>query len=62
LCALINEDMVSQKILEDCDHLHIMGSSLFSKQILDTAKKAIAIVKQNKGIISFDPNIRKEMS
>ena len=60
-CALINEEMVSQKILQDCDHLHIMGSSLFSKQILDTAKKAIAIVKQNKGIISFDPNIRKEM-
>lgn len=60
-CACINEEMVNQNILQDCDHLHIMGSSLFSKTIFNTAKKAIDIVKQNNGTISFDPNIRKEI-
>jgi sugar/nucleoside kinase (ribokinase family) len=38
-----------------------MGSSLFSKSIIDAMNKAIAIVKSNGGTISFDPNIRKEM-
>lgn len=60
-CACINENMVNHDLLKDCDHLHIMGSSLFSEKIFNTAKKAIEIVKKNNGTISFDPNIRKEM-
>lgn len=38
-----------------------MGSSLFSFHMVDAVKKAVTIVKANGGVISFDPNIRKEM-
>jgi len=49
------------KMLHECGHLHVMGSSLFSSDIIENAKTAVALVKQNGGTISFDPNIRKEM-
>ena len=29
--------------------------------MVDAVKKAVTIVKANGGVISFDPNIRKEM-
>ena len=57
----LSADVVTDDILKDCSHFHVMGSSLFSKSIIDAMNKAIAIVKSNGGTISFDPNIRKEM-
>jgi sugar/nucleoside kinase (ribokinase family) len=38
-----------------------MGSSLFSFHLIDEVRKAIEIVKANGAMVSFDPNIRKEM-
>ncbi|MCW5231278.1 tagatose kinase [Verminephrobacter eiseniae] len=52
---------VSAAALKDCSHFHVMGSSLFSFRIIDAMKKAIEIVKGQGGMVSFDPNIRKEM-
>ncbi|BAN99877.1 hypothetical protein E05_51110 [Plautia stali symbiont] len=49
------------KLLKQCQHIHIMGSSLFSFRIIDAMRKAIEIVKEHNGTVSFDPNIRKEM-
>jgi sugar/nucleoside kinase (ribokinase family) len=48
-------------MLDECEHIHVTGSSLFSADIIETAKKAVALVKRNGGTFSFDPNIRKEM-
>jgi sugar/nucleoside kinase (ribokinase family) len=48
-------------LVERCDHLHIMGTSLFSPAIVDVVLKAAAIVRRKGGTISFDPNVRPEM-
>ena len=47
--------------LKDCAHFHVMGSSLFSPSIVDAVKKTVEIVKREGGMVSFDPNVRKEM-
>ncbi|WP_092875546.1 sugar kinase [Izhakiella capsodis] len=48
-------------LLNQCQHIHIMGSSLFSFRMIDAMRKAIEVVKSHNGTVSFDPNIRKEM-
>lgn len=60
-CGKLSAQHVDENILKDCTHFHIMGSSLFSFHMVDAVKKAVTIVKANGGVISFDPNIRKEM-
>ena len=57
----ITIDAAARAMLAQCAHFHIMGSSLFSFHIIDEMKKAIELAKANGAIISFDPNIRKEM-
>jgi len=54
-------DAVARGMLAQCAHFHIMGTSLFSFHIIDEMKKAIELAKANGAVISFDPNIRKEM-
>ncbi|MDO6546639.1 tagatose kinase [Pseudoalteromonas carrageenovora] len=60
-CAHLSLTPSATLLLKNCKHFHVMGSSLFSFRIIDEIKKAIEIVKDNGGTISFDPNIRKEM-
>ena len=48
-------------LLHRSSHLHVMGSSLASEQIIEETKTAIAIIKGQGGTVSFDPNIRKEI-
>jgi D-tagatose-bisphosphate aldolase class II non-catalytic subunit len=55
----INE--AAARLLEECKHLHISGSSLFSLRMVDVANKAVASVKANGGTVSFDPNLRREV-
>jgi sugar/nucleoside kinase (ribokinase family) len=55
----VNE--ISEQLLKDCSHFHVMGSSLFSFRIIEAMKRVIETVKANGGTVSFDPNIRKEM-
>ena len=42
-------------------HVHVMGSSLFSPDLIAAARQAVAQVKAAGGSISFDPNLRREM-
>ena len=49
-------------LLSECNHLHISGASLLSPQIVEMVMKAAQRVKGNGGTISFDPNIRKEVT
>jgi len=60
-CGHITLTEAATALLEECGHFHIMGSSLFSFRIIDETKKAIEIVKERGGTVSFDPNVRKEM-
>jgi sugar/nucleoside kinase (ribokinase family) len=48
-------------LVESSDHLHVMGTSLFSATIVETILAAIGIVKAKGGTVSFDPNVRPEM-
>ncbi len=51
----------ARALVESCDHLHVMGTSLFSATIVETILAAIGIVKAKGGTVSFDPNVRPEM-
>jgi tagatose kinase len=52
---------VTENLLDGCTRLHVMGSSLISAGMVEAVRRAITIVRQKGGAVSFDPNIRKEM-
>ncbi|OCG59516.1 sugar kinase [Gilliamella sp. Nev3-1] len=60
-CGLLSFNHVNESLLKDCNHLHVMGSSLYSFRVIDAMRKALDIIKNKGGTISFDPNLRKEM-
>jgi sugar/nucleoside kinase (ribokinase family) len=60
-CASIAMNKEAQAALDACDHLHIMGTSLFSDAIVELTLHAIATVRKKGGTVSFDPNIRGEL-
>ena len=51
----------ARALVESCDHLHVMGTSLFSATVVETILMATGIVKAKGGTVSFDPNVRPEM-
>jgi sugar/nucleoside kinase (ribokinase family) len=60
-CGYLSPEHIDASLLAQCNHFHIMGSSLFSFRIIDAMRKIIQIIKRNNGTVSFDPNVRKEM-
>lgn len=60
-CGLFTAEHIETGLLQQCSHIHIMGSSLFSFRMIDAMRKAISVIKAAGGTVSFDPNIRKEM-
>ena len=54
-------DAAAEALIRRAGHLHVMGSSLFSPEIIAANGTAIGWVKANGGSVSFDPNVRKEM-
>jgi sugar/nucleoside kinase (ribokinase family) len=52
----------ANRVLDRADHLHVMGSSLFSPAVIEAIGTAAKIVKRRGGTISFDPNVRSEVS
>jgi tagatose kinase len=54
-------DAAARAVLDRGDHLHIMGTALFSPRIVDIVLEAAQGVKARGGTISFDPNLRPEM-
>ncbi len=48
-------------LLDTTDHLHVMGTSLFSDSLLHANLTAIDRVKSRGGTVSFDPNLRPEI-
>ncbi len=57
----ITLDQAARAVLGRSDHLHIMGTALFSPRIVDIVLEAAELVKARGGTISFDPNLRPEM-
>ena len=59
--AAVTLDTAASALIGRADHLHVMGSSLFSPEIIAANEEAIGRIKAQGGTISFDPNVRKEM-
>ena len=59
--ALIDANSVDPKLASACRYLHVMGSSLSSAGAIAAVKRALDLVKQNGGKVSFDPNVRPEL-
>lgn len=54
-------DEAGRALIAGADHLHVMGSSLFSPAVVDATGAAVAAIKAKGGTVSFDPNIRREL-
>jgi sugar/nucleoside kinase (ribokinase family) len=59
--GLLEVGAAAAKLLADADHVHVMGSSLFSDRAIEAALSAVETVKAKGGTVSFDPNIRREI-
>ncbi len=59
--AGVELDAAARALLAGADHLHVMGSSLFSPALVAATEEAVAAVKARGGTVSFDPNIRREL-
>jgi hypothetical protein len=57
----IELDEAARSVLGRSDHLHVMGTALFSPKIVGIVLEAAEAVKRRGGTISFDPNLRPEM-
>ena len=60
-CHGIDRTPGADALLARTDHLHVMGSSLFSDRLVGLTLEVLAEVKGRGGTVSFDPNLRKEM-
>jgi tagatose kinase len=54
-------DDAARAILNRSDHLHVMGTALFSPRVVEVVLGAAAAIKARGGTISFDPNLRPEI-
>lgn len=59
-CGQLHRETAAGKLFETVDHVHVMGSSLSSAQLLSLNLDAAEAVKARNGTVSFDPNIRTE--
>lgn len=51
----------AERVLAASDHLHVMGTALFSPSLIETVLSAIDVMKGKGGTVSFDPNLRPEV-
>src|SRR5699024_370613 len=59
-CARI-EPYQFDAVLGGCKLLHVAGSTLFSAAMVELARAVVARVRSAGGLVSFDPNVRKQM-
>lgn len=50
----------AKRLLDSADHLHVMGSSLASTELVELNTRGAHQVRMRGGTVSFDPNLRKE--
>ena len=54
-------DDAARALLARADHVHVMGTSLFSPAAIEVALAGVEAVKARGGTVSFDPNLRPEL-
>ena len=54
-------DDAARAVLNRSDHLHVMGTALFSPRVVEVVLDAAKAIKARGGTISFDPNLRPEI-
>ena len=57
----IRLDAEARAVLDRSQHLHVMGTALFSPAIVAVVLEALDSIKGRGGTVSFDPNLRPEM-
>jgi sugar/nucleoside kinase (ribokinase family) len=60
-CGTLPQSDAVQVLLQTADHLHVMGSSLSSPEIIGFNMDAARAIRARGGSVSFDPNLRKEI-
>lgn len=60
-CGILPATPHGRAVMEDCTHMHVMGTALSAPGLAERAMEAIAVVKGNGGTLSFDPNLRPEI-
>lgn len=60
-CGTLPRSEAVDTLLASAHHLHVMGSSLSSPEIIDFNINAARAVRAKGGTVSFDPNLRKEI-
>jgi tagatose kinase len=60
-CGILPKSKAVDALLKGADHLHVMGSSLSSPEIIAFNIDAAKAIKAKGGTVSFDPNLRKEI-
>jgi fructokinase len=60
--GLLDQSGISPDLFEGCRYLHIMGSSLYNSGAIRAARAATAEARRRGSRISFDPNIRPELT
>lgn len=60
-CGRISLGPQAHALVESSDHLHVMGTSLFSESVVEAILSAVGVIKAKGGTVSFDPNVRPEM-
>lgn len=60
-CGILPKSDAVDALLKGADHLHVMGSSLSSPEIIAFNIDAARAIKAKGGTVSFDPNLRKEI-
>jgi len=57
----LSPEMITPEKLEGCDILHIGSISMIREPVKSATIKAVEIMKNKKGLVSFDPNIRPSL-
>jgi sugar/nucleoside kinase (ribokinase family) len=60
-CGKFSMTPEANTLIEDCTHIHVMGTALSTPSLSEMVKTAITRVKAKGGTLSFDPNIRPEI-
>lgn len=60
-CGNLQPTEASKRLIESCDHFHIMGTALSAPGLGEMAMNAAERIKAQGGTISFDPNLRPEI-
>ncbi len=61
-CGRLFSTKETAALIRNAEHLHITGTSLYSQSVIGMTLAAMRAIKARGGTVSFDPNLRPEMS